>query len=60
MIEWESKCPHCNTKKKYSSWDDGYDAYYCDKCDIWLEPKCSNPECEFCSTRPDKPSEMKI
>lgn len=35
------------------------DAYACLKCDVWLEKLCSDPRCEFCTIRPDKPSEMR-
>jgi hypothetical protein len=31
-----------------------YDVYYNFKTGEWLEPKCSDPQCEFCSVRPDK------
>ena len=34
-----------------------YDAYYDDETNEWTEPKCSNPSCEFCGDRPDKPPE---
>lgn len=34
-----------------------YDAYCCISCDIWTEEKCPDPECEFCSKRPDSPME---
>lgn len=39
--------------KKYCNY---FDAYYDDEQDIWLEKKCENEECEFCKTRPEKPS----
>jgi len=32
-----------------------YDAYYDDETNEWIEPKCSNSDCEFCADRPDKP-----
>ena len=35
-----------------------FDAQYCKLCDEWLEAKCSDDNCEFCSTRPEKPSQM--
>ena len=31
-----------------------YDAYYCPKCLIWLEPKCGNKDCGSCANRPPK------
>lgn len=49
-----NNCPHCNEVKSYSGL---YDAYYCSNCDIWLEKQCDDPYCEYCSNRPEKPSE---
>lgn len=42
--------------KKYC---ETYDAYYNPITDEWLEKKCSDPECDYCKNRPDKPSEVK-
>ena len=52
-------CPHCNSDLdvKYSGY---YDAHYCEACDIWLESQCSDPNCEFCQDRPDKPSQVNL
>ena len=48
-------CPICIEKGNYS---DKWDAYFCKKCDIWIEPVCKDPKCHFqCWKRPDKPSE---
>lgn len=47
-------CSKCNSEIQYSN---KYDAYYCELCNEWLEPKCEDPECEFCNTRPNKPSQ---
>jgi len=35
-----------------------YDAVYCADCDEWLEGKCPDTECEYCSVRPEKPSDI--
>lgn len=35
--------------------DTTHDAYYCVPCNKWLEPKCKDPACNFCPTRPRKP-----
>lgn len=35
---------------------DEHDAYYIPKEDRWTEPKCNDVTCEYCSTRPQKPS----
>jgi hypothetical protein len=49
-------CPNCGSERQYNY---EHDAYYCELCNIWAEPKCSNSECEFCATRPEKPSQAK-
>jgi len=33
-----------------------YDALYDDKTFKWLEPKCKDKKCEFCSSRPKNPA----
>lgn len=50
-------CSKCGSEIQYSN---KYDAYYCELCNEWSEKKCEDPECEFCSTRPDKPSQRII
>ena len=32
-----------------------HDAYYCPKCNRWIEPICDDPTCEYCKERPKKP-----
>ena len=32
------------------------DAYACLACDVWLEEKCTDPDCSFCKKRPARPS----
>jgi hypothetical protein len=44
---------NCEETKKYSA---EYDVYYCENCNKWLESKCSDPKCEFCTTRPESPN----
>jgi len=44
----------CGTKTSYA---DKYDVYYCNTCNKWLESKCNDPACEFCTTRPMTPME---
>lgn len=36
-----------------------HDAYYCSKCDIWLENQCGDDKCRYCPNRPEKPSQVK-
>lgn len=52
--KWSLFCPHCESEKQYNI---KYDAYYCELCNIWLEEKCSDPGCNFCFIRPEKPSQ---
>ena len=40
-----------------------HDAYWCPDCDVWLEEGCRARErgagyCEFCTNRPEKPSQV--
>jgi len=45
-------CPECFERRIYF---DYYDAYFCAKCNKWLESGCSDATCERCKNRPDKP-----
>ena len=47
-------CQVCNSEVQYSV---RYDAHYCELCNAWLEEKCTEPDCEYCAARPDKPSQ---
>ncbi|HUQ85075.1 MAG TPA: hypothetical protein VM077_02020 [Candidatus Limnocylindrales bacterium] len=46
------KCKNCKTLRIYY---EKYDRYFCPKCNIWLESKCDDPNCEVCITIPEKP-----
>lgn len=37
-----------------------HDSHYCDYCDEWREASCGDKACEFCFSRPRKPSELKL
>lgn len=50
-----SFCKDCGSEKQYSN---KYDAYFCELCNKWLEEKCSDPDCEFCTKRPELPSQV--
>lgn len=41
-----------NENIKYS---EKYDAHYDSNTNEWTEDKCDDPECEFCTVRPDQP-----
>lgn len=34
-----------------------FDCFYNPKTNEWTEPKCSDPECHYCSRRPERPLE---
>lgn len=44
---------NCRHPRSYSQ---KYDAYFCEKCDVWVESRCGDPDCEFCHKRPERPS----
>ena len=46
-------CPICKNPKKYFAL---YDCYFCSVCNIWLESKCGDTECDYCQDRPQKPN----
>ncbi|MBS3067988.1 HEAT repeat domain-containing protein [Candidatus Micrarchaeota archaeon] len=50
--EDDKKCPDCEATQWYSM---KYDAYFCKKCNKWLETGCKDPECKFCLERPKRP-----
>jgi hypothetical protein len=50
-------CPKCKGIKNYSK---EYDAYYCEKCNAWLEDVCDDPKCEYCVNRPKNPNDQNI
>lgn len=47
-------CSDCAGETAYSWF---YDAYYCVKCDEWLEKACGEKDCWCnCGIRPERPS----
>ena len=50
----DAKCHKCHSVVIYY---DRYDAYFCAYCDIWLEKKCGDPSCVYCTKRPERPLE---
>lgn len=32
-----------------------YDAYYNSKTNEWIDYRCHDPNCEYCTNRPDRP-----
>ena len=51
----EDICQKCKLSRIYS---DKYDSYFCMNCDVWIESKCKDLNCDYCSERPAKPSMM--
>ena len=49
----EGVCPECKCNRIYSY---DYDAYFCARCDVWLECACDDPSCDYCKDRPANPS----
>lgn len=45
------KC-ECGTIQVYY---ERYDAYFCPKCNKWIESKCHDASCAYCKNRPEKP-----
>lgn len=50
----KNHCLHCVGEATYSV---RYGALFCPRCDVWLESACTDPACEFCARRPEKPSQ---
>ncbi len=48
----DALCVACANKRIYYN---NFDAFFCADCNIWLESNCSDPACEYCRNRPDKP-----
>ena len=46
---WQSELDKINVVRS-----DKWDAYGCLDCGEWLQPKCSDKNCEFCVDRPEK------
>ena len=44
-----------NNDEKDTAYSAEYDAYYNPVTNEWIDTKCDDPTCEFCSTRPAQP-----
>jgi len=49
------KMKHCETCGTKANFNEGYDAFYCPECNIWLEVSCGDSRCPFCPERPERP-----
>jgi hypothetical protein len=43
------------TAREWLKYSEQYDAYYDGKTMTWIERRCEDASCEFCSTRPIRP-----
>ena len=63
VFKLSQKCTRCGATIFFStdaqdSEAFGYDAYFCMRCDVWLESACNDPACSMCAERPKRPSEV--
>lgn len=49
--------PSCTVCTREGVRHEHYDAYYCAACNVWIEGKCDEPNCEYCVGRPDRPND---
>lgn len=54
-IAKDSVCPICANKPLIQL--DQYDSWACIFCNIWLDEACGDPDCPYCSIRPQTPYE---
>ncbi len=48
-------CPVCGKNELFFYYR--YDANCCLGCNVWLSKNCGDPDCPYCSNRPDTPLE---
>jgi hypothetical protein len=48
----ERRCDRCDGQRIYA---ETHDAFFCPRCNVWLDRTCSDPYCEFCGGRPAEP-----
>lgn len=54
--ELEESCLICLEPLDYN---EDFDSEYCASCDEWRDDTCPDENCEYCRTRPEKPSKCK-
>ncbi len=52
---WFERRTTCNRCGSPIERDEQHDAYCCRSCRRWIERRCGDPNCEFCSRRPARP-----
>ena len=60
QIGWHSDsiCSICGQKASYQIYN--HDAWCCASCNEWLDEACGEPDCPFCSGRPETPYEVYV
>ena len=48
----------CDVCIEIPAYNERHDAYYCVKCDEWLDKACDAADCFYCVGRPAKPSQV--
>lgn len=59
IVKWTdiaNCCPECLTSLEYN---EEFDSTYCKSCNEWRDMICTDPYCEHCMERPEKPSDCK-
>lgn len=54
----ESFRPTCELCGKLGDRSARWDSYACVACDVWIEKSCDNPVCNYCTSRPNRPSQV--
>lgn len=52
---FERRRDYCNRCDQRLLMSDEFDALYCGRCNRWIDSKCSDPHCSYCSKRPEWP-----
>lgn len=47
----------CHVCLNLLAYNEQYDSQFCATCDEWREAACSDPTCDYCLARPEKPSD---
>lgn len=57
VFEWSELLSRCMVCLDLLSYNEEHDSEFCAACDEWREDSCSDPNCEYCLARPEKPSD---
>ena len=52
---FERRQEYCNRCDQRLLMSDEFDALYCGHCNRWIDTRCSDPRCVYCSKRPARP-----